>query len=70
MARLRLDAESLSVQSFTAVTEPVRTSDDSQFPDCDSFSGGPPCCSEGCPDSHTCPDQASCNHNCTWPECP
>jgi predicted nucleic acid binding AN1-type Zn finger protein len=71
MARLPLNVDSITVQSFAVLpTGPVQRVTASQFPDCDSFSGGDVCCSDGCPDSHTCPGGASCNRQCTWPECP
>ncbi len=70
MARLTLNVDSIAVESFAALgTAPTRA-DPTKFPDCNTISGGDVCCSEGCLDSDTCPDQASCNRQCSWPECP
>jgi len=70
VAKFTLSIDTLRVESFAALsTVPVPVSP-SEFPDCDTMSGGDVCCSEGCADSHTCPDLPSCNRQCTWPECP
>lgn len=70
MARYNLSADALRVESFAPLPAPPVTGTPSEFPDCDTISNAAVCCSEGCPDTHTCPGGQSCNRQCTWPECP
>lgn len=70
MAKYTLTLDALHVESFAALPGVPPAGTPSEFPECGTMSGGDVCCSDGCPDSHTCPDQPSCNRQCTWPECP